>query len=443
MPPKKTAPKKKPAAIPFLARAWAWLGVAALAAGGIYAIILVGARSPKVQNLLPFSEFFYTSLIVHVNLTVLVWMLSMTSMLWSFYATAPWKMLRTAAFLTAATGTLLMAISPFTGEGHPLLNNYVPILAQPVFLIGLSLFGCGILLQVTIALADNFPRQYSEPVTFGLKCVAIVTALSLLCFGLSSIGLKASGLKPQDYYDHLFWAGGHTLQIAYTLICLCAWLMLAQGVGLKLRTGDNWLRLFLALSVLITIINPLIYGAWPTLSAEHQIFFTEQMKWGGGISAILIGTALVYALAKAKMPTASPARNALISSLLLFMVGGSIGHLISGANVVVPAHYHGSIVGVSLAMMGILYLKLPLLGGRAIDGRFVRLQPYLYGGGQLLHIAGLAWSGGYGTLRKTPGAAQSIEGQTAMGLMGFGGLLSIIGGLLFVVFIWRGLKKGV
>jgi hypothetical protein len=223
------------------------------------------------------------------------------------------------------------------------------------------------------------------------------------------------------------------LQLAYTLICLVAWLMLAEAIGLKIP--QTYLRPFLGITVFIALASPLTYGAWPALSAQHHIFFTQQMKWGGGVSAILIGLLFLQAAFRSRFPKASAARNALIASFILFGIGGMIGYLISGANVVIPAHYHGSIVGVSLALMGVVYVYVP------VQGKWALWQPYLYGGGQLLHIAGLAWSGGYGTLRKTPGAAQSIEGQTAMGLMGFGGLLSIIGGLVFVVLIWRALRQ--
>lgn len=415
-----------------IATLWLKLGIFALAAGGIYAIILVGARSPKVQDMLPFGDFFRTALIVHVNLTVLVWMLSITAMLWSQYAKSLYTTWRYAALITCAIGTFLIAISAFTSEGHPLLNNYVPILAQPVFLFGLSLFFLGMVLQVIITLRDKFA---SDIISFGLKCAAIIIAISFICFALSGYILRNSGLLQTDYYEHLFWAGGHTLQIAYTLVCLVAWLMLANAIGLKLE--QKHLKFFLGLSVGIIILNPLIYGGWPPLTAEHRLFFTEQMKWGGGISVILVAYVLLRSIKTSRFPKPTAARNALIASFLLFIAGGIIGHLISGVNVVIPAHYHGSIVGVSLALMGVVYLYIP------VSGRWALLQPYLYGGGQLLHIAGLAWSGGYGTLRKTPGAAQTIEGQTAMGLMGFGGLLSIIGGLLFVILILRSFKKGI
>jgi hypothetical protein len=61
----------------------------------------------------------------------------------------------------------------------------------------------------------------------------------------------------------------------------------------------------------------------------------------------------------------------------------------------------------------------------------------VYGGGQLLHILGLAFSGGYGNIqRKTAGAEQRLEQLPeilGMGMMGLGGLIAILGGLIFVV----------
>ena len=63
---------------------------------------------------------------------------------------------------------------------------------------------------------------------------------------------------------------------------------------------------------------------------------------------------------------------------------------------------------------------------------------YLYGAGQLLHIAGLMWSGGYGVQRKVAGGEQVLrttEEIMGMGLMGAGGLIAVVGGLLFVVVV--------
>jgi hypothetical protein len=56
----------------------------------------------------------------------------------------------------------------------------------------------------------------------------------------------------------------------------------------------------------------------------------------------------------------------------------------------------------------------------------------------LLHIVGLVWSGGYGVQRKVADGAivtRSLEQTLGMGLMGVGGLIAIVGGMLFVAVV--------
>lgn len=128
----------------------------------------------------------------------------------------------------------------------------------------------------------------------------------------------------------------------------------------------------------------------------------------------------------------------------LFAAGGAIGFMIKGSNTLIPAHYHGSIVGVTLAFMGVVYWVLPLLGYTLERTRLLRAQPYLYGGGQLLHIFGLAMSGGYGVQRKVAGTEQVLDGlaQTVgMGMMGLGGLFASVGGLCFLIVVINALRR--
>jgi hypothetical protein len=57
-----------------------------------------------------------------------------------------------------------------------------------------------------------------------------------------------------------------------------------------------------------------------------------------------------------------------------------------------------------------------------------------------MHIVGLVWSGGHGVQRKVAGAEQVLRSPAeiaGMGLMGLGGLVAIVGGLLFVVVVLR------
>ena len=172
---------------------------------------------------------------------------------------------------------------------------------------------------------------------------------------------------------------------------------------------------------------------------------TWAMRLGGGPAILPIALAVLVGLRSAPplQAAARPWRAALLASIVLFGAGGLIGVLIAGSNVRIPAHYHGCIVGVTLALMGLVYHLLPALGYAAPQGRLATAQPWIYGAGQLMHIVGLVWSGGYGVQRKVAGTEQVLRsaGEVAgMGLMGLGGAVAIAGGLLFVVVVLRAMR---
>jgi hypothetical protein len=94
--------------------------------------------------------------------------------------------------------------------------------------------------------------------------------------------------------------------------------------------------------------------------------------------------------------------------------------------------------------MGLAYVLLPRLGFGTAEGKMAHWQPYVYGGGQLIHVLGLAWSGGYGVQRKVAGAEQvltSLPQKIGMGMMGLGGLVAIIGGIMFVLVCLRAMRS--
>ena len=63
--------------------AWIILGLLSLVAAGVFSLLLVLARTPVIQSLIPFVDFFRVALVAHVNLSVPVWLLSITAALWS------------------------------------------------------------------------------------------------------------------------------------------------------------------------------------------------------------------------------------------------------------------------------------------------------------------------------------------------------------------------
>ncbi len=58
-------------------------------------------------------------------------------------------------------------------------------------------------------------------------------------------------------------------------------------------------------------------------------------------------------------------------------------------NVTIPAHYHGSVVGITIAFMNFIYWLLPKLNFKEVKSSMVRLQIYAYSVGHFLHITDL------------------------------------------------------
>lgn len=428
-----------------LATGWLALAVISLIVSGLLSILLVLSRAPYVKDLFPLVDFFHVALVVHVDLSVLVWFVAFGGALWSLDAKPRLQGLGWFALGIAACGTALMAAAPFFGSGHPIMANYIPVLDEPVFLTGLSTFAIGAIVLVIRSMAAA-PRVGMRPdgpaaLRFGLNTAVVSLALALVAFAWSWIELP-SGLDRRAYYELMFWGGGHVMQFTYTLLMLVAWLWLADVSDARVALTPRVTILLFAVGLVSVFLTPVIYLAYDIGSVEHHRLLTWLMRFGGGLAILPFTLAIVVALARAPKPSVQgrPLRAALLASIVLFGAGGVIGFMIQGSNVKIPAHYHGCIVGVTLALMGLAYALLPRLGFAPVHGRLANLQPWLYGGGQLLHIVGLVWSGGYGVQRKVAGAEQSlrsIEQVAGMGLMGLGGLIAVLGGVLFAVIVIR------
>ncbi len=422
---------------------WLWLGVLALAIAGFFAIILVVARTPQLAML---QHLFSVGLVIHVDLSVLVWFLCIGGLGWTgllLKYTRPWPYWVGGGFFTIAAATALIALSPLDSHWEVIKSNYIPVLNNLPFLAGLGLLAAGlaVVLAPTLAIALSARRWQLDNEETLFADAAITTALALGAFFLAAYLLPA-GLPPAERFEQLFWAGGHILQFTFTLLMMAGWVALARAMGLK-PISTSLVRVASLVAVGAAIKSAFGFWLHPFDSADFMMFQTRVMIELGGLGAGLLGIVLVARLAYAmNIDRARRAyASALVSSLVLFVAGGVLGLLITGQNVTIPAHYHGAIVGITLALMGYAYVLLPRFGYAPVaHTRLAFWQPIIYGVGQLLHIGGLAYSGGYGVLRKTP-AGESIalapDVKAALGVMGMGGLLAIIGGLLFVVVMAR------
>jgi len=306
----------------------------------------------------------------------------------------------------------------------------------------LALVALGLARAMPVGLAPDG----SGALRFGLHASVVAAGVALLAFAWS-LAVVPAELPAKAYYEILFWGGGHALQFTWTLLMLVAWLWLANACGARIVLSPRITVLLLLLALAGVFVTPVAYLAHDVTSVEHRNLLTWAMRLGGGPAIVPVALAAVLGVLTVRLSNDAalrPLRAALLSSVLLFAAGGVIGVFIHGSNVRIPAHYHGSIVGVTLALMGAVYRILPALGYQAPQGRMATLQPWLYGMGQLMHIIGLVWSGGYGVQRKVAGTDQVLRSTAevaGMGLMGLGGLIAIIGGLLFVVVVLRAMRQ--
>ncbi len=437
------------------ATAWLMLGLAALVGAGLFSLLLVLARTPAIQEMIPLVDFFRVALVIHVNLSVLIWLLSIAGVFWSLACRSDAPRWDRSTFRLAGLGTVIVILSPFLGATEPLMNNYVPILRHPVFYTGLGLFTAGIFLHLLRCGLDHNRRGSTTAgqldgagaLRIGIRLSALITAAAVLAFVASMAGIPTF-MEGEAYFEFLFWGGGHVLQFTHTLLMMVAWIILVNASGYRFVLSPRLSAVFLIILALPVITVPFLYLAHDVTSPGHRLAFTELMKYGG-LSCVPLGLAVVFSLRRREVPAgqstgeAAYLRMSLWSSIALFATGGVLGFMISGLDIVIPAHYHGSTVGVTIAFMGLCYYLLPRLGFGAVPAKLATWQPLLYGGGQLLHIIGLAWSGGYGVQRKTAGLEQGVDrlGEVAgMGLMGLGGLISVIGGLLFLVAAWKSIR---
>lgn len=443
---------------------WLKNGILALAIAGLYSIILVLLRTPGMSHLLGDKDIFKSALVIHVNLSVLVWLLSITGIIWS---SGKFKIGFQHLFARLAFGGMvMMAISPLVGERIPVMNNYIPMLENIGFIIGLSLFGAAVLCaSVTTVYSSllEIRSNLSEIKILPLVKLssAILYQMVWLCFFLSFKSLDSiTQLMPLDidlYYELLYWSGGHLLQFLYTQILMFVWYILFE-----IWLGEvKFNRIYRFLFILNFLLGALVfYGhyAYEIVDGEFKEFFTLHMIYTAGLApSIFIGILFYEALFINKQKHGPGfVQASILASSLLFLSGGLIGSVISGVNVTIPAHYHGSIVGISIAFMGLAYLycyaKNDISGQKyfneSVTGALLRdkegkfsilqdfkapkIQLYLLTIGQILHITGLGMAGGYGVLRKTPGEEIAMSAKIYMGMVGFGGLLAIIGGLMFV-----------
>lgn len=396
--------------------AWLLLALGAIGLSALFAVLLVLSRTPYLQQLFGLESLFHTALVLHVNFAVLIWLLSGLGCLWALEREGYLPLLQRYAVGLAAAGALLLSLSPLFNQPTPVMSNYIPALQSPLFFAALLCFGGGMALA---ALRLLLPGELRAGLAAQVSATAFLSALAVFLITAQRL---PQPLDPARF-EQLFWGGGHMLQFVY--------LLLLQQILLRLG-GSECNRPLWFMALLPTLAGVVFSLLFDPLTAQYRTLFTELMRYGAPVACLpLIGILL-------KRPLLPGAAHA---ALALLGLGMLLGLSIRADNVTVTAHYHATNAAITLALMVMLYQLSPALSLGRVPPLVRRIQLALYGGGMLLYITGMAWSGWLDVPRKTPVLHQQGAELLSMGLMGVGGLIAITATLLFFLLHLRSINQ--
>lgn len=427
-------------------RSWALLAAGALAIAGVFAFLLAISRLPGAEKIFPWPVgFFGKGLVIHVIFSLVVWFLAVFALLASIatHETSGGTP-RLASLGEAGAGLVAIAfpflfLPAFLDDTTASLNNYIPVIIHRGYYFGLVLLALGVALAAVRLLA-NVPRKVAgmSPLVLAMSAGSLIYLAGLSCVAAALV--LSWGTEPtRQFHEQLFWGGGHVLQFLYALMMLTGWFYLVRASLGEAAIDPDIFRIAITLIAVFAIPAPLFYAVFEPFSwMQSEAFRRLQMVVAlPSMMIALSGLAGVMAVRRrGALPWRDPAFLALALSTLVFGAGGVMGLLITGSDTRTPAHYHGVIAGVNLAVMGLFHAYiLPALSQRSRNARATQAQILLFGVGQLIACIGLFLAGGYGAPRKTPsGAAGLVDGaMVGMYLHGIGALIAVIGGVLFVV----------
>lgn len=441
---------------------WLKNGIIACTISSLYSMILMVSGIPQLSRFFTTNDFFFQSIFVtYVNLSILVWLLSIVSMIWSLnkYKTGLEYIYSTSAFL----GILLISLSPFCTDSFPVINHHVQILENIVFIVGITLFGIGTLLFALQTVCTSFILCFNE---YGTRLIAIFNFTSSLmfilvwiCFIISYAELLSLlnliSIRLDFYYEMIFWSGRHLLQFIYTqLLMIVLLILLETWKSQKIKFSLVYetllaLNFFLSLSIIFGHVK------FNLVDSEFKEFYTLHMIYAGRISPTLFIIMVyieVFQCYKQKITSLIP-QLFLISSSALFLYGNFIGISIHRSATTVHYHY-GTEYSTSIALMGLSYLvcfsssqehntsnhlgiasKIFIhINKNSLVKKITKILPYqvvFLTLGQLLHITDLALSGGNSMIIKFSGVEKKIHFPINIDIIAVGEFCIIVSGLVF------------
>lgn len=448
--------------------------------GGIAAILLALTRWQAV-HLLP-VDWFYRIITFHGLNMLIFWILFFEIAVLYFAATIPLKArlfskgVAWVSFGMMLVGAIMTNIVILQGQADVMMTSYLPLVAHPLFYLGIILVAVGTLIGVFnffatlwIAQRDKTYEGSMPLVTFGATAAAIIAVVTLLHGAIVMVPTFtfSLGLTPEPdpmWYRMIWWGLGHMSQQVNVCAMVAIWYLIGYlAVGAK-PINETVCRGAFVLYILFInlasahhlLVDPGVSPAWKMWNTSYAMYLAVLASM---IHAFTVPASVELAMREkghsrgmfgwiTALPWRNPAFSAAVLSLLIFgFVGGITGvtlgtqqiNIIAHNTLRITGHFHATVVGgTTLAFMGLTYYVIPMIFRRDFIWRgLARVQPWLFGGGILLVSFGMSFAGSLGVARRTHDIEHAgIYGPAAhffLGLMGIGAIVAVFALLIYVV----------
>ena len=458
-----------------------------LAIGGFLALLIALTRWQLVHFLSMVQ--FYELLSAHGMVMLIFWILFFemaglifaSTVLLSARMMVPW--LGWLTFGMMLVGSVVAVTEMLGGRATVMFTSYPPLRATPVYYGGVLVFAVGAILGcvhffINVLAARRRGEVTTLPLfTFALAAAAILALWSLVSGAIALIPtfLWSLGLLPPPdpgLYRLFYWGLGHGAQQVNLAAMVGIWYGLAS-----LMVGARAVNEGLSRVAIVLYVFFIQLGAMHHLLADPGIetwvrnintsYFMYAAVMGSLIHAFSIPASVELAQRERgfnrglfewlrKAPWGEPGFAALAVSLVVFGVMGGISGVIMGGpqlnlmahnTLIVPAHFHMTVVGgTTIAFMGIAYYLVPLIFRRQPElYSWARYQPYVYGFGMVLFGLGMGLAGHWGLPRRHFDASFSLVAQLKtnllaapevgvfLAMLGLGAIIAVIGGAMFVI----------
>lgn len=392
------------------------------------------SRTPVWYRFLP-GDYFHYALIGHVDLSIVLWLIGFIHLLWNRFFSIEKDQI--SLFLSYVSLGLL-SFSVLFKLGSPVPNNYIPVLNHPFFLIGLIALFIAFFNKVIRLSGISLKYVASYDGIKGNLSIGIITGLIMsLSFVVSYIVIE----KPEDtrlFFERLFWVPGHIQQFLYGSILIALWYyLLSLEKEKKDIDSPRFVSIAFPITSFILLLSQFFYP--DPLIREAKLIILLSFSLGLGIPIFIH----IFYIIKLFKPTSSVAGISLLFSIMVYVLGAIIAYLgLKSEDLRIPAHYHGAITSLTMALMGISYYLLNELGLQAVSNKRARLQCIIFGTGMIFFIIGLYLAGMAGAPRKTFGAiTDKATALIGLYIMGLGSLLAVVGGVLFIINILLSLRR--